>query len=323
MTTAKSKLSVLKLVYPPISNQEAVWIQDNPDVEMQLRESDFYMIGGRAEAKFSDIEVDQEEHVIMFNMNVEDGISSKGQINILKLPNLIEQNRENLFLEAGEKIIRLWDGPINGENSSVLDWFTSEKLLWDRWRGKSGIEGLGGYRDMTTYDLLYVGIAKKGDSFDRLIKNGHKARLEILANEPQRYPGARVTDETYLFLFKVEPLIIQTFDFDHKFTDDDLTPNFDQKSIVADAEKAFVSLLKPEYNVVKFKSYPKGKDGLYDADYARYCYVIGETITFNTPHGRVRGACGQEGFISNEADCIFIEGDDVKLMISGEDYPSK
>lgn len=44
----------------------------------------------------------------------------------------------------------------------------------------------------------YTEIAKKGDSFDRLLARGHKARQEILANEPQRYPGARVSDETFL-----------------------------------------------------------------------------------------------------------------------------
>jgi hypothetical protein len=37
----------------------------------------------------------------------------------------------------------------------------------------------------------YVGIARKSDTFDRLFKRGHKAHIDILANEPQRYPGAR------------------------------------------------------------------------------------------------------------------------------------
>jgi hypothetical protein len=45
---------------------------------------------------------------------------------------------------------------------------------------------------------------------------------------------------------------------------------------VADAEKAFVSLLKPEYNRIKYAGYPRGKDGLYKsgfANYARTSYV--------------------------------------------------
>ena len=44
-TSTKSKLSLLETVYPPISNQEAVWLQNDPEVEALLRQSDFYMIG--------------------------------------------------------------------------------------------------------------------------------------------------------------------------------------------------------------------------------------------------------------------------------------
>ena len=66
------------------------------------------------------------------------------------------------------------------------------------------------------------------------------------------------SDETILFLFKVSLLVIQQFDPDHEFTDADLSGKIDNKRIVADAEKAFVSLLKPQYNIVKFGSYPKG-----------------------------------------------------------------
>src|SRR5438105_1483614 len=35
-TVTRSKISRLELVYPPISNQEAVWLQDDPEVEREL-----------------------------------------------------------------------------------------------------------------------------------------------------------------------------------------------------------------------------------------------------------------------------------------------
>jgi hypothetical protein len=202
-----------------------------------------------------------------------------------------------------------------------LNWFTSEKLLWDRSRGISGIEGLDHVRDLMTYDLLYVGIAKKGDTFDRLFRQGHKARMDILANEPQRYPGARVTDEIYLFPFRVEPLLIQTFEPDHKFTDGDFAGELDRKRILADAEKAFVSLLKPQYNVVTFNNYPKGVDGLYGAGVDRYGYLIGESVAFDTAHGRIRGARHPAVSFSNEADFIFVDGEKVFFHVSGVDFP--
>jgi hypothetical protein len=205
----------------------------------------------------------------------------------------------------------------------VVAWFTTEKLLWDASHGTPGIYGLENSRDLATYDLLYVGIATKGDSFDRLIANGHRARMEILGNEPQRLPGARVTDETYLFLFNVNPLVIRTFEPDHVFEGEEFSDGvgIELKRIVADAEKAFVSLLKPQYNIQKFVNYPQGADGLYGSDFVRYGYTIVENIAFNTAHGRFKGARDATGFVSNDADCIFVEGDAVKFFVSGVDYP--
>ncbi len=47
-TSTKSKVTFLETVYPPISNQEAIWLKNDTEVEALLRQSDFYMIGGRA-----------------------------------------------------------------------------------------------------------------------------------------------------------------------------------------------------------------------------------------------------------------------------------
>jgi len=322
-TVTKSKLTALELVYPPISNQEAVWLQRDPEVEAELRASDFYMIAGRQEVKFGEIIANEETHLVTFTVSQGDSIIDHVQIQPNELPAFREKNTESYWMEAGPKMVRFWDGPIGDSSSNVLDWFTTEKLLWERSRGKPGITGLDKFRELTTYDLLYVGIAKKGDSFDRLFAKGHKARTDILANEQQRFPGARVTDEIYLFLYHIDPLVIRTFDFDHEFTDEDLSGEIDRKPIVVDAEKAFVSLLKPDYNVVRFNNYPRSEDGLYDSGYARYVYAIAENIEFNTAHGRFRGGWDvHKQFVSNEADAIFIEGDTVKLLISGVDFPT-
>jgi hypothetical protein len=115
---------------------------------------------------------------------------------------------------------------------------------------------------------------------------------------------------------------MQTFELDHDFTDADLSGDYDAKRIVCDAEKAFVSLLKPEYNVEKFANYPKGQDGLYGTGFARYGYMIGEEMAFNTAHGTIRGGVRPDGMITNAADAIFIEGDTVRLYRSGVDFPA-
>ncbi|MBZ9982457.1 MULTISPECIES: hypothetical protein [unclassified Mesorhizobium] len=323
-TSTKSKVTFLETVYPPISNQEAIWLQNEPEVEALLRQSDLYMIGGRAEAKYLNLAIDPETCVITFDFAIGDDFRDPVQIRIGDLPAVEESDAESFFIETGDKFIRVWDGPIGEPRSNVLEWFTTEKLIWDHSRGRAGIERFDRYREAATYDLLYVGIAKVGDSFDRLISNGHKARMEILGNEPQRYPGARVTDEIYLFLFNVQPLIMTTFEPEHDFENEDFSGAYEQKRIVADAEKAFVSLLKPEYNVVKFASYPKGADGLYGSDFVRYGYAICEAISLNTAHGRIRGSRDADtGFITNDADSIFVEGNTVKLFVSGVDFPAE
>ncbi|MBN9983073.1 hypothetical protein [Rhizobium laguerreae] len=322
-TSTKVKVTVMETVYPPISNQEAVWLQHDPEVEARLRGSDFYMIGGRAEATFRNVAVDADSHVMTLDFFVGDDLVDEVTLNLRQLAGVAAAPHNSYWMEAGDKLIRLWDGPIGEPGSTVLEWFTTEKLIWDRSRGRFGITGFDRYRKAATYDLLYVGIAKIGDSFDRLISRGHKARMEILSNEPQRYPGARVTDEIILFLFSAQPMIMTTFEPDHDFENEDFSGAYDHKRIVADAEKAFVSLLKPQYNVVKFANYPKGADGLHGSDYVRYGYVIGESITFNTAHGQMSGARDPDtGFHTSEADSIFVEGDKVSLLISGIDYPS-
>jgi hypothetical protein len=323
-TSTKSKLTLLETVYPPISNQEAVWLQNDPEVEALLRQSDFYMIGGRAEAKYLNLAIDADTHVITFDFAIGEDFRDPVEIRARDLPAVEKLKAETFWIEAGDKIIRVWDGPIGEPGSNVLEWFTTEKLIWDRSRGRTGIQRFDRYRAAATYDLLYVGIAKVGDSFDRLISNGHKARMEILGNELQRYPGARVTDEIYLFLFNVQPLIMTTFEPKHDFENEDFSGAYDHKRIVADAEKAFVGLLKPEYNVVKFASYPKGADGLYGSDFVRYGYVICEAISFNTAHGRIRGnRDAATGFITSDAGSIFVEGSTVKLFVSGVDFPAE
>lgn len=321
-TSTKSKLTILETVYPPISNQEAVWLQNEPEAVEHFRQSDFYMIGGRAEATYQGFDVDQENHVLTFNFVVGESFSDPVSLSLRELPGVSESPSDDYTFEVGPKLIRIWDGAVHGDGSTVLEWFTTEKLIWDRSRGRAGINGFDRYREAAKYDLLYVGTAKVGDSFDRLISRGHKARMEILSNEPQRYPGARVTDEIFLFLFRIQPLIMTTFEPDYDFEDEDFSGAYDHKRIVADAEEAFVSLLKPEYNVVKFASYPKGTDSLYGSDYVRYGYVLNECFSFDTAHGRIRGSRDPlTRFITNDADAIFVEGNSVKLFVSGVDFP--
>ena len=313
----RAKATFLELVFPPISNQEAHHFKDEPAAE-HMRASDFYMIGGKPKSKFSNIVFNDDSITISFDIYIADENRSHGIIDIGELKSVAHFQGEQFGLSLTENAIEIVYEK-GGENY-ILDRFTPENILWYRSRDMQGVSGIDNFEELFRYDLLYVGIAKVGDSYDRLIKKGHHARQAILSNEPQRSPGARVSDEIFLFLFRLEPLFISTFG-----AGDDIDLDFDyqHKKLVADAEKAFVSLLQPEYNVVKFNQYPKSSDGLFDSKLDRYSYSIGEAITFNTAHGRIKGGRnGDLGGLSNKADFISVDKKESKLFISGIDFPN-
>jgi hypothetical protein len=306
------KYTALSTVYPPISSQEASWLQKDPEVEALLRTSNFYMIGAREEAKLRDLSPNEDDWTLRVNLVIgefEDSVV----IRIRDLPALEGVDLDSVYLDAGEKHIRIWDGDPEVSESDVLEWFTTEKLIWDRSHARPGIVGLDRFAEAATYDLLYVGIAKDGDTFDRLIAKGHKKRMEVLSNERQRLPGARVTDEVILFMFKTNVLHIRFLG------EDDLTlvstPPVDDRAILADAEKAFIKMLDPSYNEVKYVGYPRGRDGVYGKGIDRYGYAIAENITFRTVNGEFRGGLdASSGVPSNLADMIFVEGDSVIVL---------
>lgn len=311
--TERYKTTTLVLTYPPISNQEAEWVSADAEVVEMLRESDFYMIVGRAEALFGELAVDEDHARIDVEISVDGGARDRGTIDLQAV--IEEPLPDTFFLEAGAKLIRLWDRDPDDPGGRVLQWFTPDKLLWDMSRGVPGLSGWAARRDLSVFDLLYVGIADTGDSFQRLIANGHTARQRILANERQRSLGARPTDETYLLLFRAEPTFITSFGPDHEFVDADFSPVADGKSVVKDAEKAFIRLLDPKYNKLKYKQYPQGRDGLYGSGLTRYGYVIGEDLAVRTPDVLFRGRRSEDfAHIPVGLDMIMVAGDDVAVV---------
>jgi hypothetical protein len=314
---AKSKLTALHMVYPPITNSIASRLSENREVEAILRQSDFYMICGRAKSRFQNQRV-VKQGVFIIDLVIGDKPAIPVTFVVAELPGIRASRGRDFHFEFDKEGIgfRAWDGVPHAPSSVILEWFTPDSLLWHVGRGRSGIYGLSNISKVNTFDLLYVGIATKSDSFDRLLKRGHKARQDILSNEPQRYPGARVSDETFLCFFQAESLLITTFDGGGNIRFEDLNPSIDEDSVVADAEKAFISLLKPEYNIQLYANYPKGDDGLYGGGLERYGYYITEKMTLNTAHGSICGAPDEPG-ARDKPDFIFVEGDEVAIHRPG------
>lgn len=311
--------ATLDLVCPPIANSVASKLVGDDYAERIIRQSDFYMIGGRPEAKFCEFKADPDTNSLSFSIEVAGGVKDYGWIRIDEIPYVRECSEDvDMYFKCGEFILQCF-AQKSGEEELVAA-FTPDDILMRRGRKEYVVGGLDSHLELATYDLLYVGIAKVGDSYDRLFANGHHARMQILADEPQRYPGARVSDETYLFLFRVEPLLIKVFGPESEIGDEDLNFGYDGKRLVADAEKAFVSLLKPKYNSKLYPNYPKGKDGLYQSGLTAYSYSISEGMAFRTQYGCIKGGRERDITMSNDADFILVRGDEVTFHISGIDF---
>ena len=141
----------------------------------------------------------------------------------------------------------------------------------------------------------------------------------MLSNEETQNYGSRLTDEIILLFFTVNPLRITRIETDEEFSELANGVEIDLIPIIADAEKAYVKILNSEYNTVKYDSYPKGSDGLYDTGLTRYGYLIGEDISLITEAETIEGKYISEtvGWPSTQ-DFIFINGDEATFIKANE-----
>jgi len=317
----KSQLNTLKLVYPPISNQEAEWIKDDPDVVEELKNSNLYMIVQRHESKFHLFNEDIMEKNFLNSFSIKfkyivGDISDDVEINLSILFKEHKVNIEDFKVEfeLGEKQIRIWKCDLETtERIDVIDWFTTEKILWDKWRGHPAIFGLSKYKQFSEYYLHYIGISKKEDSLTRLIVKPHDKRLRILSNEVPFTNNSRVTDEIILLFFKIEPLQIQIYD-ENDIDGFIYGAIVDDKKIIADAEKAFIYIMDSKYNSIKYKSYPKSNDGLYTEGLTRYGYIIEESLTLLTDKEKIVGDFVSKNKFAENVSMILVEGEEVTLL---------
>lgn len=316
--------ATLDLVFFPIANSLVSGIVGNSHAESILRESDFYMIGGRAQASFDDFDFDKDTGLLHFSIQIAGGRRDSGAIEILELPPFREMEGGREFeIRTTDFCIEILMAEGEGREATAVSAFIPEDVLMRRGRKEKIIHGFDAYLELATYDLLYVGIAKVGDTYDRLFASAHRARMDILSDEPQRFPGARVSDEIYLFAFKVEPLLVRMFTQDSEIEPGDMDMSYDQKRLVADAEKAMVSLLKPSYNRSLYPNYPKGRDGLYKTGLTAYTYSISEGMAFRTAYGTIKGGRERHFTMSNDADFIMVRGDEVTFHIAGVDFAAE
>ncbi len=288
----RSQVHSLELVYPPISNQEAEWLKDDPLVEKEISKSHLYFIGQKPETFFhfddNVQEVLKKEQKIYLTLKC-GNTETTGYIDIIKICEPLKMDSESeIDIELGEKFIRLW--LLTGDQEpDLINWFTTEKFIFDRSRNAPFIIGFNEYKSFYRYHLHYVGISKKEDSFRRLLVRPHDKRLRILSNEYPLSKGSRPTDEIVLFFFMIKSLEIKQYFYEEEL--DELGTNNLEKyeQIIADAEKAFVKILNCKYNEVKFENYPFSTDGLFHTNVDRYAFCIDEDISFVTTDNVIQG----------------------------------
>lgn len=296
----------LDLIYPPISNQEGVWFWEDEEVREYVKSSKLYMLVHREELKFTDVDIIQIPMGI-FKFKISMGEYKSSYFSYQFTDNFAKLIEEfgSLEVEEGDKIFKIK----KAENGEILYWATPDKILYDAITRNIILEAenMTEIQKLQKFDLLYVGISKKNDSFSRLFEKPHHGRLNILSNENTKDKLSRMTDELMVLLFEIKWFNINTMcmgsDFQSLFTYTD-----DEEAIVADAEKAFVSILESKYNEVKFKQYPKGKDGLFDKGLKGYSYSINYDLTISTEKASIVGK--YEDF---NRDSIIVQYNDVNL----------
>ncbi len=309
-------IHTLSLSFPPMSNQLAEWLWVDKEVRKHVRGSKLYMIGQRKEALFENVVGHEDPWELRFDI-----VCGDLHMRNVRLPLTQFASGKDcvIDIEGSARHFRFFRGRSDTgdfvNRGELIAWYTPDRLFTSYGRNEIEIHGMEEFRPFTEFLLYYVGISKKSDSFSRLFATAHEKRSRILGNETQFTPTARLTDELTIFLFEVEDLQFVSY------SPEELTESAIQADmsipptiLAADAEKAFVSLMQSRYNEEKFNSYPKGKDGLYNAGFDRYTFVINDCLTFITPTTRIRGARFFDFNPDDSPDFITIEGDNVELL---------
>jgi hypothetical protein len=314
----------LRLVVPPISNQEADRIkrEKSPrgdEMREALKSATIYMIAQRQEIFFDETEEMKDSGVVRFALVLGER-RLRGAINPAGIAGeLGDPSAPDIRIDADRKYLKVFD--VNADGEERLIWAVSpDAFLFQAWRGFPHQVLAGDARELATYRLLYIGMSEDG-AYKRLIHAPHHARLDILTNELQVRAEARVSDEIFFFMFAIDPLQIRSWGPDDEVTDEHIEQllsgdgGLPPAKLISDVEKAFISMLATPYNRRRYHNYPNIADGIADLGFTRYAYAIAEDISFDVQGQRVDGGYSQEGLpASNSADFILVQGDEVSLI---------
>jgi len=285
----------------------------DPELERLIKESFFYLIVQRQLLSF--------ENIVIENMSLIMDIVQKGHDHILKvkLPlyqdQLLMKGDEKAKLESQSSFdtyldkdgnlidihsIKIYKGQITPEN--FVHMIAPEWLIRDYYTKSLNIEIDGDITQFLNYKVHYIGISTEQKIVDRL--KSHSNLQAILSEEASISNTVMNSLELGIMFFDLQGLsqyniLRHDVPLTKKSTDkfaNAIMGNIDDddRTVFKDAEKAFVSALKPNYNIIQFNSYPNRQDFLINKDYSFITYefndpfnLIFETTNFNSANGDI------------------------------------
>ena len=305
----------LKLVAAPFSNQEGEWFWADGEMKEMLSRSRLYMIGQREEVFFRNFRF-LAGVAIIFDLQCGRRWLRNIQIGLDQFAARVPDGRL-LGIAYGEKILRFLHAKPGSKRKTLFHWFTPDRLFYFYAHGWVKVRHLEDFRRFTRFQLHYVGISEKRDSFTRLFAKAHEKRSRILGNESQLRNSARLTDELTLFLFDAESIEIQAFGTEKDCDDPrSFSAAATREEIIRDAERAFIKILKSEYNKVRYSKYPQDDEGLAKRKIDRILFTIVEPISFTTAKTAIQGGLLLEQDPNLTGDAIVVEKGKVRLLVT-------
>lgn len=291
--------AAFKLSHAPISNYEFAILKGEDATKDTLKGSMLYVIAQRHTLTFENVVADPEANVIRFEI-AQDKTNNKVSCTLpVGQEILVDDCRTGIEIQFGSHNTEavLEEMPLSevhgmkfyDSDKNFLSYLNPDKFIFLYSNSLLNATIEGDYRSLVEFRVHYVGKATDQEIWDRL--NGHETLQDILSIE--RPMGKTIpTHEIILLMFKVadslEMNIFDPGDDPEIFAEKIMNSQHPTSEVISlDAEKALVNLLNPAYNTVKFKQFPKSKDGLFKFNYNRYAYQILEDITLASELGTI------------------------------------
>lgn len=319
------------LAYPPISNYDFTLIREEEVVQEYLKNSQLYMVSQRPKLLFDNVFIDVDQN-IHFEIRQETTDYKIYGVLPIRQTAFLQDLEDEIYVELGSynKSYIFEKPPFNNldgfkfydKDQNFISWLTPERLIYEYSHNTIEVAGLDGWGELFKYKILYIGKSTDQNIWDRL--TGHEKLQDILSNEYPLTYGTLPSQELTLLLFRINASenfeVLGNFE-DLKNINKILNPEEaeslyqlkappKEKNIFLDAEKVFVKLFNPEYNKVKFKSYPKSIDGLYKEKYDVFSYKLREDIVLICNGTEIFGSLDDNG-----SDTIqIIDNKEVKII---------